>query len=176
MILSYWDLTAVYAPFKFGLALQQHFWFLHNQRNERWEQKSKKETNSEYYYVQGGIWWGLWFLCSCWEQKESLWGTVCQSNLRAFQWLHTSKVRSRVRWMDVRSLAGFSSAPGNAFSITPLPRKNKMETKQKRNKKWLQLPSRGEHNPVLLAFQINGEIRFQNGICNSHANCQAVEA
>lgn len=27
-----------------------------------------------------------------------------------------------------------------------------------------------------LAFQINGEIRFQNGICNSHANCQAVEA
>lgn len=52
----------------------------------------------------------------------------------------------------------------------------KMETKQKRNKKWLQLPSRGENGPVLLASQTNSEIRFKNGICNSHANCQAVEA
>lgn len=52
----------------------------------------------------------------------------------------------------------------------------KMETKQKRNKKWLQPPSRGEHDPVLLAFQTIGEIRFQNGTFNSHANCQAVEA
>lgn len=35
---------------------------------------------------------------------------------------------------------------------------------------------KGEHNPVVLALKTNGEIRLQNGIYNSHANCQAVEA
>lgn len=50
----------------------------------------------------------------------------------------------------------------------------KMETKQKRNKKWLKLPSRGEHVPIL-AHKGWNQIP-EVGICNSHANCQAEEA
>lgn len=103
--------------------------------------------------------------CSCWEQKESLWGTVCQGNLRAFQWLHTSKVRSRVRWMDVWSLAGFQVHKG-MHSASPhyqgktQPNQNGDKTR-KRNKKWLKLSSRGDHIPILVFSHTKAEIRFQ---------------
>lgn len=80
------------------------------------EQKmiARKQERNRFWvlFCSRGIWWALWFHSSCWEQKESLWGTDCQSNLKAFQWLHTSKVRSRVRWMDIWSLAGFQGLKG----------------------------------------------------------------